>query len=72
MNSFYCYIHFPFSGQWMDCRCRVRLVYNSITACFWVGTPELYIARILGLLYFLLFVKVQQLKQNAIKIHTNK
>ena len=24
MNSFNCYIYFPLSEQWMDCRCRVR------------------------------------------------
>ena len=54
-NRFNHYDHLHLSGQWMDCRRRVRLVvYHPLPNPEKVGPSN--IARSLALLYFLLFI----------------
>ena len=66
-NAFYLlwisYIHFPLTGQWMVFSAGFGKLCNSSTAVGKVGQSN--IARMLGLHYFLLFLKVEQLRQNA-------
>ena len=52
MNSFNCYIHFPLSG------CSSWIVCAGIGELCMCRDRQSYIAQILGLLYFLLFLMV--------------
>ena len=70
MNSFNCYISLP--RRWQ----RDGLQAQGSVSCIIHPLPlgkvrQSYIARILRLLYFLIFLKVKQLRQNATYIPTN-